>query len=217
MNVTLELIRTWAPQVAIALTIVTTWIYFRKIHKKLAKPHVLTWAMLASITLSAAILQLSGGAGGWGTAPLLFAALTGYMFAFMAWRHGYMGVVTMIDYICIALALVAWAVWLVADQPALAVAALSVASVMSFLPTFRKSWAHPWDEPVSKYTLSTFRYLFTSIAVAHYNFVTGFYPTLWIGVNAGLVIFLLFRRRYVAQPTLAVQASAKSSRNKQLV
>lgn len=198
----LEGMRSWAALGAIALTVPTTWIYFHKIRQGVAKPHVLTWGVLASITLSASILQLFSGAG-FGTAPLLFAALTGYMFAFMAWRRGYMGVVTAVDYACIALAGVAWAVWLGADQPVMAVAALSAASVMAFAPTFRKSWALPWDEPVSKYALSTFRYILASLAVANYSFVTGFYPTLWIGVNAGLVAFLVVRRRYVPQPVVA--------------
>lgn len=210
MHDLLDLIRPWAAFAAIGMTVPTTWIYFVKIRRGETKPHVLTWTVLPSITLSSAILQLTGGAG-WGMTPLLFAAITGYMFAFMAWRRGYMGVVTRLDYACIALSVTAWIVWLAADQAVLAVIALSTASIMAFVPTFRKSWNLPHDEPVSKYALSVLRYGFASIAVVNYSFVTGFYPTLWIGVNAGLTILLIVRRNVLGRRIDEVVAAVEEA------
>jgi hypothetical protein len=110
--------------------------------------------------------------------------------------------ITKTDIACGLLAIAAWGVWLGANNPRLAVWSLMFASVLAFTPTIRKSWHGPWDEPTSKYVLSTLRYVLSAIAVQKYSFVTGAYVTLWIGVNGAFVIYLEFRRRCVPKPAV---------------
>lgn len=191
-----EDIKFYAALGAVLLTIPTTLIYFGSIRRGETKPHVLTWAVLATITLSTAIVQYSAGAR-WGVTPLLFAALAGYIFAYMAWCRGYTGSITAIDWLCIACSAAAWIVWIEAGQPSTAIIALTTASVMAFLPTLRKSWNQPWDEPISSHVLNIFRYALASIAVANYSLATGLYPGVWAGINATVVI-LLITRRYIS-------------------
>jgi hypothetical protein len=188
----------WAAITAIGLTVPTYWIYFSKIRSRQAKPHPLSWAMLASLTMTAAVLQLTSKGAGWGVVPTFLAAVAGYTIAIWAKRLGYTRSITRLDVVCVALAVVGWVIWITADQPKVAVIAISVASVLAFFPTIRKSWAAPYDEPWSKYAVSTVRYLASTLAVKDYMMVTVLYPGLWVGVNAFVVAFLLIRRHYVA-------------------
>ncbi len=197
-----ELVKQYAAFGAIALSIPTYWIYFHKIIQGTAKPHVLTWVILASLTMSASILQFVKGAG-LGAAPTAIAAVAGYIIAFMAWRRGYMSAVKRIDQVVAALAVVAWVVWLLAGKPWLAITALSVASVLAFTPTIRKSWNAPQDEPVSKYVLSTLRYALATVAVEQFSYVTGSYPLLWVWVNGLFVVMLLVRQQRVTPVEVA--------------
>lgn len=193
----LDLIRPWAVSLAVVLAVFAATVYYMKIRRGLTKPHVLTWVLLASITAITAGVQLMGGAG-WSVAPLFFAVAAGYIFVVMAWRRGYMGIVTKSDWICIGLAFFAVGFWLFAKQPAVSVAALSIASVLAFVPTIRKSWIMPDSEPVTQTSLNVARYFLTSIAVTNYGFVTGFYPTLWTAMNLGLTVMLLARRHVLS-------------------
>jgi hypothetical protein len=113
-----------------------------------------------------------------------------------------MRAVTRTDVACVALALAAWVGWLAADAPALAAVLLTAASVLAFLPTFRKTWVAPDTEPPSKYVLSTVRYILATLAVQTFAVETALYPGAWIVVNATFLVMLLARRRAV-QPAFA--------------
>jgi hypothetical protein len=201
MEVLLDSVRPAAATLAILISVPTYVIYFRKIYQRSATPHVVTWLVLSFLTLSAAVLQFSKGAG-WGAAPIFAAGAMNGVIAHIAWRRryqpGYNTNVTQLDVVCGALAVLAWVVWLFANQPVLAVNALAAASLLAFWPTIRKSWHAPFSEPVQKYILSTVRYSLATVAVEQFTYVTAIYPALWIAVNGLFVAMLVVRQRQFA-------------------
>jgi hypothetical protein len=139
-----------------------------------------------------------------GAVLTLLAGGNNFFVAYQAWRRGGKLIVSKRDIACLVMSAACVAVWLGANQDEAAVIGLSLASLFSIAMTFLKSWSRPYDEPVRKYALGVLRYVFATVAVVNYNFVSGFYPTLWIGVHLAMVIFLVARRHQLKSPAKVV-------------
>jgi hypothetical protein len=102
-----------------------------------------------------------------------------------------------IDIVFLVLALLAIPLWLIVKQPVLSVILLSAVDMLGFVPTVRKSWNDPYSETLSLYTITTFRYALTILALSQYNIVTVLFPATWIAANAVFSVILIVRRRKI--------------------
>lgn len=184
--------------IAVLLTFVGYIPYIVDTLKGKTKPHVYTWFIWGVITLAAYALQVSADAGPGSLVTLaaavvcLFIAALGLSVA-RSERN-----IDKIDTFCFVLALVAMSAWLGADQPVTAVILLSVADMIGFVPTIRKSWKHPYQETLFSYEMNTFRFALAIYALESYTLVALLYPLTWILANGLFSIFLIVRRRQVS-------------------
>jgi len=100
-----------------------------------------------------------------------------------------------VDFIFLAIALLAIPVWLVADQPVLSIILLSTIDMLGFAPTVRKSWVDPWSETLFMYFMTAIRHSLAVIALTEINLVTALFPITWTIANVLFIILLIARRK----------------------
>lgn len=155
--------------------------------------------MWGSITAIAFALQIQGGAGVGALVTLAAAIVCGFVFL-LGLRNGNKDI-ALIDKVCLLLGTLALVLWLFAKQPVLSVIILSMADILGFIPTIRKSWKKPYEETLFSYQMNTFRFILALIALETYTIVTILYPLTWVIANGLFSIFLIVRRKQVKPST----------------
>jgi hypothetical protein len=180
---------------ATALIVIAYIPYIRDILKEKTHPHAYSWFTSGLLTIIAFGLQVSKGAG-WGAVPTFVAGVAGlliFILSFIRKRSP----ITKSDTFFFLLALFATALWLIANQPVLSVILVSIADIVAFIPTIRKSWKKPNQETSFTYFVNSLRFAVSAIAVQKYSVVTVLYPVSQALADGFTVTYLLLRRRIV--------------------
>jgi hypothetical protein len=184
---------------AIILTFVGYVPYIKDTLKGKTKPHVYTWLVWGFVTLAAFALQVSAG-GGIGSFVALTSGSLALFVAFLGFKAAKKDKsIDRINTACFLLAVAALTAWISAGQSSLAIIFVTSADMIGFVPTIRKSWDKPHQETLFLYEITTFRFALAMYALANYNFVTFLYPFTWMIANGLFSLFLIARRRQVAQ------------------
>ncbi|MDO8663315.1 MAG: hypothetical protein Q7K28_00525 [Candidatus Wildermuthbacteria bacterium] len=169
--------------------------YYINIWKGIAKPHLFSWLMWGILTGLGFILSLRGGGGegSWVFAlqSILCLGVAGY--AFVKGEKN----ITRIDWIFFVSAIAAMFIYAFTKNAVLSVSLAATVDFLGFLPTFRKSYSKPYEEPALTYFFSFLSFLFSLGALRAYSFVTLFYPLTLVATNGIFVMFLLVRRKSV--------------------
>ena len=160
------------------------------------KPHVISWLLWAIIGCTAFALQLNKG-GGVGSFVTLCAGLASFVIFILAIKNGEKSV-TISDIYIFLIALLAVGLWVVAEQPLWSAILISIATVLTFIPTFKKSWFYPGTETVFTWRLNAFRHVLSIMVIQSYNPVTILYPLTCVAANVLLSLILLRKRRFVS-------------------
>lgn len=167
--------------------------YFRDIFRGTTKPHIFTWFVWTLLTGITFFIQLAegGGVGAWvsGVESLCCGAV-----AVFAYTRGEKEI-TLFDWICFCMALLAVGAWLFAHQPLLAVILVVCADALGFAPTFRKSYWKPHEETALQYGTSALHWSFGVVALQSFVLVNWLYPAAISILDIALVAVLLIRRR----------------------
>lgn len=180
---------------SIVIAFATFLPYFYELWKGTAKPHVYSWITWGVLTGLGFVLSQNGGGG---EGAWVFAAMSVdcFIVAAVAIVRGKMEI-TRADRLTFAAAMVAMAFYaFTRDAVTSVILAVSI-DTAGFFPTFRKSYAKPFEEPLAPYAIATFSYVFSVLALTTFSFVTALYPLVLIATNAAFVTFLLVRRRAV--------------------
>ncbi|MBI5457400.1 hypothetical protein HY971_01600 [Candidatus Kaiserbacteria bacterium] len=182
-----------------ALGLLSFVFYFKDIFRGKTKPHIFTWIVWTLLTGLTSLIQFSegGGAGAWVAGVESLSCLG---VAVLSYTRGEKDI-TRVDWICFGAALLATGMWLLADQPLLAVLLVISADALGFAPTLRKSYTKPYEETVSMYTLSASHWIFSIIALQTLSLTTVLYPAVISLLDTTLVATLLIRRRQLAGRT----------------
>jgi len=173
-------------------------------------PHFGTWILMGAITGANCVLQVQAGAG-LGAATTAFAAFMNFaicVVGFHAWRKYRLGHAelggrpnvkhfTKLDVAALVLSAAATVFWIETDSHTVALLLLSLASLLAYTPTYRRSWHAPGLEPMLTYVLGAVRYMLAVGAVATFNLGTVFYPALWVLVNVSVVWLLAGRGAHI--------------------
>ncbi|OGG79811.1 hypothetical protein A3A39_00905 [Candidatus Kaiserbacteria bacterium RIFCSPLOWO2_01_FULL_54_13] len=168
-------------------------IYIRNIFRGFTKPHVFTWLAFALLDFIVFAAQLVAG-GGPGSFVLLLGAFANVAIAILAFTKGEKDI-TRSDWVYFTLALLAILLWRVTYEPLTAVVILSLALILSYIPTFRKSYGKPHEESISIWGFDVFRFGISLFALSSFNLTTVLFPASIVVANASLVLMLLLRRR----------------------
>ncbi len=167
--------------------------YFVEMFKGKARPHIfswIVWAITGGISFSA---SLSKGGGGGALISVLQSILCLIIVAYAFFRGEKS--ITLLDKVSF-IAAILLCVFYFFTRAALpsAVVAVSI-DLLGFVPTFRKSYLKPDEEPALTYSFSSLAYLFSLGGIGVYNLVTMIAPITLVLANAALVIFLTTRRK----------------------
>lgn len=158
------------------------------------RPHLYTWISIFLITAVVAYLQVVGGAG-LGAVPTILGVAVDAVILFYCFQFGTKDV-AFIDKVCLAISVFGVA-WYVAfhSHPVVALAIVTAAEVISFIPTFRKTRNAPYSESLPSYYLLMLKLALILVALEKYNALTVSYSALWIIV---FVVFLGLTYRWRA-------------------
>jgi hypothetical protein len=171
--------------------------YIRGILLNKIKPHVFSWFIwgLPCGIIFAAQLTQGGGMGTWATAATT-AFCTGIFL--LSFKHGEKSI-TLIDWISLGLALIAIFLWMETHDPLLSVVLITLADILGFIPTVRKSIAKPHEEGISAYAGSVVKWIFSMVALDSFSLTTTLYPIAMIVCGALQVVLLVWRRKVLAK------------------
>lgn len=166
--------------------------YFLDVQSGNTKPHAFTWFIWAFLTLVAFVAQVQqgGGAGSW---ALGFTALASLIFMAYGIKHAKQTIAT-VDWVFFILALVALALWPLTQSPLWSVVMITVIDILAFVPTFRKSYEHPYEETLLTYAASAIKLGISLFALETFNLTTALYPASLVVTNT-LFIVLVHRWR----------------------
>jgi hypothetical protein len=191
-------IKVIASALAIGLTLVAYIPYIIDMFKGKNQPHLYTWISIFLVTTIVAYLQVIGG-GGIGAIPVVLGLAVDIIILVCCFKFGTNDVVFM-DKVCLALSVIGVGAYLLfTKQPLVALAIVSIAEIIAFIPTVRKTRNDPYSESLPSYYLLILKLSLITVALQHYNWLTLSYPLMWIGV---FVIFLtaVFRWRGKKSP-----------------
>lgn len=167
--------------------------YFRDIFKGTTKPHVFSWfiwSLLTGIAFAAQVVE-GAGPGAWVTG---FTAVVCSAVAVLAFSKGEKEI-TKSDWVCLVLALLGIALWLVTDNPLTAVIVVTITDALAFIPTFRKTYFKPHEETLTEYALAAVKFFISIIALESLTLSTWLYPASLVIMNGAFVVMALIRRR----------------------
>lgn len=179
--------------IAISITCVGYYAYFRDIFAHKTKPHAYSWLVWALLTAIAFAGQLHdhGGPGAYVTGV---TAVISFFIFFLAIKQGEKSI-TRSDKINLAAALLAIIPWLLIGNPVFSVVLISIIDFLGFMPTIRKSWHKPHEETLIHYILAGLKFALAIVALENYTLTTILYPATLVAANLFFAIMLISRRK----------------------
>ena len=173
--------------------------YFKDVLAKRTQPHEFTWLIWA-ITQGTATAGVWAGGGGVGAISLTVGTFLVTLIFIMSLMDGKRDI-TKSDVVLLIVALLAIAVWWFLENPLLAVFMVIGIDVIGYIPTFRKSFKHPWAETAKSWALFPVSNIFAILALESYNLLTTSYLVIICVLNISLLVFLLARRKNIPMPS----------------
>lgn len=179
--------------VAVIIGVIGYIPYYRDIFSGKTKPHPFTWigfGLLNGITFIVQVVT-GGGPGAWVSGITTIATLG---IATLAFTRGEKNI-TLFDWMCFGGALIGIVLWKLTSNPLWAVVIVTAADLLAFAPTYRKGFLRPYEETMTLYVLSVFKYLISIFALTTFNLTTAFFPVAIVIANLGIVFMLILRRK----------------------
>jgi hypothetical protein len=186
-----------------ALNLANTINYLLSI-KNGVRPHALSWigfCALASVGFATSVAG-HGGLGTW--TALMVVVITGTI-AVAALKVGDFSF-TRFDWVALGGAAFGAAIWPVTSSADIASIIVSVAGVIAFLPSVRKSWKRPYDDQAVQFAIVALSISLRISALTNINIATALFPASQLASNAVYAVFLMIRRRFVTGPSTVMRA-----------
>ncbi|MGI6612230.1 MAG: hypothetical protein ACOX0Z_01480 [Candidatus Nanosyncoccaceae bacterium] len=176
-----------------AAQIVGIVVYIVEMVKGKAKPHIISWMLWTAWPLIAFAAAASQGVT-WAAVPALISGLVSLsvVIAQLLLKQADWNI-RLFDYFCGGLALAALALWLVTDEPNLALAISIIGDLAGATPTIIKSWQFPESESALAYAICGFNSLTSFLFVTRWGFEEIAYPTYSILFNSLIVFSTVIR------------------------
>lgn len=167
--------------------------YYLEMWRGTAKPHIFSWIPWTAMTGIAFWLSFTNGGGSGAWLFLLQSLLCGIVLVYALFR-GERNITTFDRYTFAGTIFVLF-LYLVTKNAIISTILAASVDTSAFIPTFRKSFMKPWEEPTLTYFLSGLSFFFAILAIEYFSFVTVFYATCLVLSNFAFVAFALIRRR----------------------
>ncbi len=172
---------------------VSRFFYFKSVYKHGAKPHAFSWLIWGCISAVGFAAQVTEGAGP-GSWARGFACATCFLLVAIGYRRGDRSY-TRGDWITLAVSLSAVPLWILTKTPLWSVILVCLIDTIGYLPTVRKAWIRPHEEPAAGYAWFAIGALMSLFAIENYTPSTWLYPVVMVLSNSSMMAFLWHRRR----------------------
>ncbi len=180
--------------------IIAYGIYFVVIFKNKIKPHPVTylvWSLILSLNF---LIQIFSGVGV-GSILLGLNALGCILIFGLCLYKGYRQY-DKIDLVCLTLAIIAIVLWIFTNQPLYSAILSCIIDVLAFIPSFRKSFAKPFDDSPIVYWTSGAEYLASLPSYQVFSLVVLLYPVTVLTLDFAYAGFILIRRLQLKSKTI---------------
>ena len=182
----------WLVILSAVLSLSGSFAYIRDMFRGKSKPNLVTWGFWAVAPLIATGAALSAHADGWATVCIFmsgFGPLLIFITAFIIpqsyWK------LSVFDYACGVLSLIALGAWLGAHSPILAILLAAIADLLATLPTIIKAWKYPETETVYTYFIGLFSSSIILPAIPIWNMENSAFQIYLLIANVSLFVIVL--------------------------
>jgi len=181
--------------IAIVLVIGGYLPYIQNVFSGKTKPHPFTWIISTLLNLLNFILYLQNG-GGPGTFIMLTVLV---MTSIILWKslQNFNEMIVLSDKAFFISSLMILALCLVIESSQVSAVLATSTSILSFIPTVRKSWNSPHSETISTYVINSIRHILVIFSVSTFSIVTVFNPIAWTSIGILFTITLMSRRKVI--------------------
>lgn len=167
--------------------------YYIAMWRGTVRPHLFSWIPWTLTTAVGfwASLSYGGGYGSWILA--LQAVCCGSVLLYAIFRgESHM---TRLDSIALTGGIASIVFYITTSNAILSILFAVTADCLGYIPTFRKSFKKPHEEPLLTYALSGVGFALSITALSAYNFETVFYPCVLVVANVAFVMYATHRTR----------------------
>lgn len=164
--------------------------YVRGMVNGAVRPNIVSWSVWTLLQVIAMAAQFSAGAS-WSVVLLIamtFNTSLVLILAFSGYGYKKYGIV---DWICLALALCAIALWQVTKEPVLAIALAASADFIAAIPTIIKTYKEPHSESASSWLIIIVAAALSLIASTKFDAANMIYP-IYVIIGSSIVAGLAF-------------------------
>jgi len=167
--------------------------YLYGVVRQTLHPHAFSWIIFTLITATVSVAQFTegAGAGAWATGT---TSITTFLIACFALKNGGYRI-TRSDSLSFLGALIAIPVWIITQDPLVAIIILTGIEVLGFFPTYRKAWHKPGDESILAFSLTICKYGLALAATQTYSLATVLFPIALIILSAALICEVVMRKK----------------------
>ncbi|MFO0719023.1 MAG: hypothetical protein U0522_03285 [Candidatus Paceibacterota bacterium] len=178
--------------IAVILAFVGNISYLKDTFKGKVKPHPYTWFIWSIVSMTTFFGGLVKGAG-IGALPTGIAeafTIIIFLFSLKYLFQGKAGHIRMIDNYFLAICLLGLIPWALTKDPTISVVIVVIIDIIAFVPTLRKTWAHPNTEKPLLYEMNVTRHILTLFSIQTYNVATTFHSIAMICTNILMTVFI---------------------------
>lgn len=182
--------------VATILAIIGNTSYLKDVWRGRVQPHPYTWFVWSIVSMTTFFGGLAKGAG-IGALPTGVAegfTVIIFLFSLKYLFQGKAGHIRMIDNYFLAICLLGLIPWAITKDPTISVVIVVLIDIVAFIPTLRKTWAHPRSEQPLLYEMNVARHILTLFSLQSYNIATTFHSIAMICTNSVMTLFIKHRK-----------------------
>lgn len=178
---------------AVAMGLLSYFVYFRSIYKGDTKPHAFTWfvwSILNAVAFAAVILS-GGESGSWIFAVNAICCFLISGVGFWQKRIEY----DSYDWLALIGAIVGIILWWFTNNPLYAVILISISDFIGIIPSLRKAYRLPFEENLSSWFLSFLYYPLGILALESLTLTTWLYSAAIMVADAILIAIIIIQRK----------------------
>lgn len=137
--------------------------------------------------------MLAKGAG-IGALPVAVSEVFTLIIFLFSLKYGFKGI-TKTDTVFLVIALGAIVPWVLTNDPTLSVVIAVGIDLVAFVPTLRKTWAHPSTETPILYGSNVLRHILALFSLQTYNVATTLHSLAMIVTNTAMIVIILLRKK----------------------
>jgi hypothetical protein len=157
------------------------------------KPHPYTWLVWSIVSATVFFGMLAKGAG-IGALPTAASEVFTIIIFLFSLKYGFAHV-RKIDTVFLIVALLGIIPWILTKDPTLSVVIAVSIDLIAFVPTLRKTWAHPRTETPLLYSTNVLRHILALFSLQTYNIATSLHSLAMIAANSAMVSMILARKK----------------------